>query len=125
MVADHDLAHERDLSHYRARHVGMVFQLHNLLPTLTALENVQMPMFELGHPPLRARAPARHLLELVGMAEREREPPDAALRRRAPAGRDRSRARQRARRDPGRRADRQPRLDVGAAGDGASRVGLP
>ncbi len=48
LVAGHDLASERDLPHYRARHVGIVFQLHNLLSNLTAAENVQVPMFELG-----------------------------------------------------------------------------
>ena len=47
-VAGHELSSGRDLTHYRARHVGMVFQLHNLLPTLTAEENVQVPMLELG-----------------------------------------------------------------------------
>ncbi len=75
VVAGHDLAHEHDLSHYRARHVGMVFQLHNLLPTLTAVENVQMPMFELGIRPSERERRARHLLELVGMGERERNLP--------------------------------------------------
>ena len=74
-VAGHDLALERDLSHYRARHVGIVFQLHNLLPTLTALENVQVPMFETG-----VRAPERErrayrLLELVDMDDRARNRP--------------------------------------------------
>jgi putative ABC transport system ATP-binding protein len=75
VVAGHDLAHERDLSHYRARHVGMVFQLHNLLPTLTAVENVQMPMFELGIRSSERERRARHLLALVGMEERERNQP--------------------------------------------------
>lgn len=75
VVAGHDLAHERDLSHYRARHVGMVFQLHNLLPTLTALENVQMPMFELGIRSAERESRARALLGLVGMADRERNQP--------------------------------------------------
>jgi putative ABC transport system ATP-binding protein len=75
VVAEHDLAHERDLSHYRARHVGMVFQLHNLLPNLTAAENVQMPMFELGLRPSERQRRARHLLELVGMAQREHNRP--------------------------------------------------
>jgi len=75
VVAGHDLAHEHDLSHYRARHVGMVFQLHNLLPTLTAVENVQMPMFELGIRSSEREHRARHLLELVGMGERERNQP--------------------------------------------------
>jgi putative ABC transport system ATP-binding protein len=70
VVAGHDLAHERNLSHYRARHVGMVFQLHNLLPTLKALENVQMPMFELGIRAAERERRARHLLELVGMERR-------------------------------------------------------
>ena len=70
VVAGHDLAHERDLSHYRARHVGMVFQLHNLLPTLTACENVQMPMFEVGLRPAERERRALRLLELVGLLER-------------------------------------------------------
>jgi putative ABC transport system ATP-binding protein len=69
-VAGHDLAHERDLSHYRARHVGIVFQLHNLLPTLTALENVQVPMFETGIRAGERERRARRLLELVAMGER-------------------------------------------------------
>jgi putative ABC transport system ATP-binding protein len=69
-VADHDLAHTRDLSHYRARHVGMVFQLHNLLPTLTASENVQVPMFELGRSASERRRRADELLTLVGLADR-------------------------------------------------------
>jgi putative ABC transport system ATP-binding protein len=74
-VAGHDLAHERNLDHYRARHVGMVFQLHNLLPTLNALENVQVPMFELGIRAAKRRERARRLLELVGLEERERSRP--------------------------------------------------
>jgi len=74
-VAHHDLAHERNLDHYRARHVGIVFQLHNLLPTLTAVENVQVPMFELGVGPRERRARARRLLELVELSERERSRP--------------------------------------------------
>ena len=74
-VADHDLSNRHVLTHYRSRHVGMVFQLHNLLPSLTAAENVQLPMFELG---LRRRARAEraeHLLELVGLAGRARNRP--------------------------------------------------
>jgi putative ABC transport system ATP-binding protein len=75
VVADHDLAHERDLSHYRARHVGMVFQLHNLLPSLSALENVEMPMFELGIRSGERQSRARRLLGQVGMAGREENRP--------------------------------------------------
>jgi putative ABC transport system ATP-binding protein len=53
----------------------MVFQLHNLLPTLSALENVQVPMFELGLGAAERRGRARHLLELVGLHDRERSRP--------------------------------------------------
>jgi putative ABC transport system ATP-binding protein len=74
-VGVHDLESHRDLSHYRARHVGMVFQLHNLLPTLTASENVQVPMFELGLSARERRARARRLLAAVGLEERERSRP--------------------------------------------------
>jgi putative ABC transport system ATP-binding protein len=74
-VAGHDLAREPHLDHYRARHVGMVFQLHNLLPTLNALENVQIPMFELGIGPSERRKRAAHLLGLVDLTERARSRP--------------------------------------------------
>jgi putative ABC transport system ATP-binding protein len=74
-VAGHDLGVERDLSHYRARHVGMIFQLHNLLPSLTADENVQVPMFELGLSARERRARAERLLSAVGLGGRERSRP--------------------------------------------------
>ena len=76
-VAHHDLTAGRDLSHYRARHVGMVFQLHNLLPSLTASENVQIPLFELDLRGRERRARAQELLELVGLGGREgNRPPE-------------------------------------------------
>jgi putative ABC transport system ATP-binding protein len=74
-VGGHDLVERKDLNHYRAEHVGMVFQLHNLLPTLTALENVQVPMFELGRSPRERRRRAAELLRLVGLGGRERSRP--------------------------------------------------
>jgi putative ABC transport system ATP-binding protein len=55
---------------YRAETIGFVFQAHNLLPTLTAAENVQVPMF--GRLPVRERdAKARELLREVGLEHRE------------------------------------------------------
>ncbi len=45
VVGGRDLADKLDLNTYRARKVGLIFQLHNLLPTLTASENVQVAMF--------------------------------------------------------------------------------
>jgi putative ABC transport system ATP-binding protein len=65
------LSARRDLDRFRARQVGFVFQSFFLLPTLTARENVQVPMFEgpIGSARDRARK-ADELLELVGMAKR-------------------------------------------------------
>jgi ABC-type lipoprotein export system ATPase subunit len=74
-VGGHALETDRELSHYRARHVGMIFQLHNLLPTLTAIENVQVPMFELGLSARDRRQRARDLLRAVGLEGRERNRP--------------------------------------------------
>ncbi|OWK39372.1 ABC transporter ATP-binding protein [Fimbriiglobus ruber] len=65
------LSKRRDLDRFRARQIGFVFQSFFLLPTLTARENVQVPMFE--GPPLSAHARAKKaesLLELVGMSGR-------------------------------------------------------
>jgi putative ABC transport system ATP-binding protein len=76
-VGGHDLRTRKDLNHYRAQHVGMIFQLHNLLPTLTALENVQVPMFEEGLSPRARRQHALDLLDAVGLEGRgENRPPE-------------------------------------------------
>jgi putative ABC transport system ATP-binding protein len=59
-----------DPARFRARTLGFVFQSFHLLPTLTALENVQIPMFA-GLLPARQRASkAASLLALVGMSHR-------------------------------------------------------
>ena len=74
-VNGRDLAAEHDLSSYRAREVGLIFQLHNLLMTLNASENVQIPMFELGISGKERRERAERLLELVGLGGKERHRP--------------------------------------------------
>jgi putative ABC transport system ATP-binding protein len=74
-VNGRDLAKERDLSRYRAREVGLIFQLHNLLITLNASENVQIPMFELGLPAGERRKRAEQILALVGLTGKERHLP--------------------------------------------------
>ena len=72
----HNLANSFDLDSYRSRRVGFVFQAFHLLPTLRALENVQVPMFEttLG---LREReAKAAELLREVGLEHRLQQYPN-------------------------------------------------
>jgi putative ABC transport system ATP-binding protein len=68
-VDGEDVGRLADPSRYRAETVGFVFQFHNLITTLTAVENVQVPM--LGHGSRAAReARARELLAEVGLAKR-------------------------------------------------------
>lgn len=55
---------------FRARNIGFVFQSFFLLPTLTAIENVQIPMFESERPFPERRPHAEHLLEVVGLSHR-------------------------------------------------------
>ncbi|MFQ6074847.1 MAG: ABC transporter ATP-binding protein [Candidatus Bathyarchaeia archaeon] len=70
MVDDIDLSEEKGLDEFRARRIGFVFQLHNLLPTLTARENVEVPMFELGLSNKERVKRAEKLLKQVGLGER-------------------------------------------------------
>jgi len=60
----------RDLDQIRAQRFGFVFQSFHLLPMLTALENVQVPMFESSRRAAERVARAKELLELVGMDHR-------------------------------------------------------
>jgi ABC-type lipoprotein export system ATPase subunit len=55
---------------YRAREVGFIFQAFHLLPTFTAVENVQIPMFEIDRSVSERRERAVELLKLVGLEHR-------------------------------------------------------
>lgn len=64
------LSQERNLDAVRAKEVGFIFQLHNLLPTLTSIENVEIPMMALGVPRRERRERAIELLGGVGLSHR-------------------------------------------------------
>jgi putative ABC transport system ATP-binding protein len=64
------LGRRSDLDHFRARKLGFVFQSFHLLPTLTALENIQVPMFEGKLPRRDWIARATELLNTVGLNHR-------------------------------------------------------
>ena len=64
------LARISDLSRYRAREIGFIFQAFHLLPTFTALENVQIPMFETGRSASERKKRAVELLQAVGLDHR-------------------------------------------------------
>ncbi len=57
-------------SDYRARRMGFVFQLYNLLPVLSAVENVEMPLLVSGTKPGEARSRSMEILDVVGLSDR-------------------------------------------------------
>ncbi len=75
LINGQDLAKIKNKDKFRAQTVGFVFQLHNLIPTLTARENVEIPM--MGYASLRGRRKrSQELLELVGLGDRMRHLPN-------------------------------------------------
>lgn len=74
-VGGADLAATRDLSGYRRCHIGLVFQLHNLLPQLSAIKNVEVAMFGTGLSRRERRERASSLLADVDLAGLEKRPP--------------------------------------------------
>jgi len=61
---------ENDLATYRGQEVGFIFQAFHLVPTMTALQNVEFPMIFNRIPPAERRARAISLLERVGLEDR-------------------------------------------------------
>jgi putative ABC transport system ATP-binding protein len=61
---------------YRARRMGFVFQFYNLMPVLTAVENVELPLLVARVPAKEARRKALEALDLVGLVERAEHLPD-------------------------------------------------
>ncbi|HMD46473.1 MAG TPA: ABC transporter ATP-binding protein [Acidimicrobiales bacterium] len=74
-VHGRDLARLHNLSRYRRREVGLVFQLHNLLPRLSATANVEVAMFGAGQDRHARRARALDLLSQVDLSGREERLP--------------------------------------------------
>ena len=72
------LAHmsDRERTDYRARHMGFVFQFYNLMPVLTAVENVELPLLVSRVDGRTARRQALEALDLVGIADRAAHVPD-------------------------------------------------
>jgi putative ABC transport system ATP-binding protein len=58
------------LAHWRARHVGYIFQLHNLIPVLTAYENIELPLLLLGLSRTERRKRLAIALEAVSLTDR-------------------------------------------------------
>ena len=61
---------DRQLADYRLQHVGTIFQSFNLIPTLSAQDNVALPMTLAGIPSTQRRERSRRLLEKVGLKDR-------------------------------------------------------
>ncbi len=68
---------DRERTDYRARHMGFVFQFYNLMPVLTAVENVELPLLLSRVDAKTARRKALDALGLVGIADRAGHVPDA------------------------------------------------
>lgn len=67
---------DRKLSDFRNRHIGFVFQFHQLLPEFSALENVMMPALIAKSPTREAKARGEELLDFLGLKDRLKHRPN-------------------------------------------------
>ncbi|KUK74399.1 MULTISPECIES: ABC transporter ATP-binding protein [Methanobacterium] len=75
MVAGYDLQGKSDLSQFRSREIGFIFQLHNLIPNLSVVENVEIPMFESGLSGRQMREKALKLLDYMNIPDKASRKP--------------------------------------------------
>lgn len=66
---------ERELATFRNKHIGFVFQFHQLLPEFTALENVMIPAFIAGKSTREAESSAQEILAFMNLADRAHHKP--------------------------------------------------
>ncbi len=74
-VANHNLIEKKDLSDFRSKEIGFIFQLHNLIPNLTVLENVIIPMYGSGLNGPKMTERAMKLLEYVKLEKKAKRKP--------------------------------------------------
>jgi putative ABC transport system ATP-binding protein len=60
----------KELARWRSRNIGYIFQLYNLIPVLSALQNVELPLLLVKMSPKERRERASHALEIVGLGDR-------------------------------------------------------
>jgi putative ABC transport system ATP-binding protein len=68
-IAGIDLVKTKDLSKFRSQEIGFVFQMHNLIPNLSVLENVEIPMYETKISSKEMRKRALELLKAVELTD--------------------------------------------------------
>ena len=67
---------QKELAEFRNKHIGFVFQFHQLLPEFTAIENIMIPAFIGGMSKKDAKARATELLEFMGLTDRAHHKPN-------------------------------------------------
>jgi putative ABC transport system ATP-binding protein len=74
-VDGNDLSQKNDLSDFRSKKIGFIFQLHNLIPNLNVLENVTIPMYGNGYNSKQMSARAMKLLKYVKLQDKATRKP--------------------------------------------------
>jgi putative ABC transport system ATP-binding protein len=76
-VAGEDITRlpEKELAQWRSRHIGFIFQLYNLIPVLTAYQNVELPLLLTGLSAKERREHTMTVLEVVGLVDRKEHYP--------------------------------------------------
>jgi putative ABC transport system ATP-binding protein len=67
---------DRRRTRFRAEKMGFIFQSYNLIPVLSAIENVELPLLVAGHKPKKARQWAQDAVEMVGLADQAKKRPN-------------------------------------------------
>ena len=66
---------DRRRTRFRAEKMGFIFQSYNLIPVLSAIENIELPLLVAGKKPKKARQWAQDAIEMVGLADQARKRP--------------------------------------------------
>lgn len=74
-VAGYDLISNKKLNEFRAKKIGFIFQLHNLIPNLSVVENIEIPMFTSKLSNSEMRIKALDLLDIVGLRDKASQKP--------------------------------------------------
>ncbi len=74
-VAGIDLMNTKNLNEFRSKEIGFVFQMHNLIPNLSVIENVEIPMYETNTPSSEMHERALELLTSVNLKEKINQKP--------------------------------------------------